>query len=123
MRRIPIDSGIRLSSYQQQEPLHQAVLAFFAQNAAQRITSPICIAKVLWLLGDPRDYRILAAQNHLLGAVSRGGFEVIHLPPEDDARMIELNRRCADPPGEFADLIFCDAFGAARHHRDPLPRQ
>ena len=55
MRRILIDSGILLSYYQQQEPLHQAVLAFFDQNAAQLITSPICIAEVLWLLGDPSD--------------------------------------------------------------------
>jgi predicted nucleic acid-binding protein len=57
MRRILIDSGILLSYFQQQEPLHQAVVAFFDQNAAQLITSPICIAEVLWLLGDPGDRR------------------------------------------------------------------
>ncbi len=44
MRQILIDSGILLSYYQQQEPLHQAVVAFFDQNAAQLITSPMCIA-------------------------------------------------------------------------------
>ena len=55
MRRILIDSGILLSYYQQQEPLHQAVVVFFDQNAALLITSPICIAEVLWLLGDPGD--------------------------------------------------------------------
>lgn len=55
MRRILIDSGILLSYYQQQEPFHQAVVAFFDQTAAQLITSPICIAEVLWLLGDPGD--------------------------------------------------------------------
>ena len=44
MRRILIDSGILLSYYQQQEPLHHAVVAFFDQNAAQLSTSPICIA-------------------------------------------------------------------------------
>ena len=69
MRRILIDSGILLSYYQQQEPLHQAplhqaVVAFLDQNAAQLITSPICIAEVLWLLGNPSDRRALAAQNH-----------------------------------------------------------
>ena len=31
MQRILIDSGILLSYYQQQEPLHQAVIAFFDQ--------------------------------------------------------------------------------------------
>ena len=41
MRQILIDSGILLSYYQQQEPLHQSVVAFFDQNAAQLITSPI----------------------------------------------------------------------------------
>ena len=104
MRRILVDSGILLNYYQQQEPLHQAVIAFFDQNAAQLITSPICIAEVLWLLGDPGDARVLAAQNHLLTAVSRGGIEVINLLPEDYARVAELNARYADLPGDFADL-------------------
>jgi predicted nucleic acid-binding protein len=104
MRRILVDSGILLSYYQQREPLHQAVVAFFDQTAAQLISSPICIAEVLWLLGDPGDPRVLAAQNHLLGAVSRGGIETINLLPEDYARIIELNERYADLPGDFADL-------------------
>lgn len=104
MRRILIDSGILLSYYQRQEPLHQAVVAFFDQTPAQLITSPICIAEVLWLLGDPGDPRVLAAQNHLLGAVSRGAIEAIHLLPEDYARVVELNERYADLPGDFADL-------------------
>ena len=81
MRRILIDSGVLLSYYQQHEPLHQAVLPFFDQNAAQLITSPICIAEVLWLLGTPSDPRVLSAPNHLLGAVSRGGIEAINLQP------------------------------------------
>jgi len=104
MRRILVDSGILLSYYQQREPLNQAVVAFFDQTAAQLISSPICIAEVLWLLGDPGDPRVLAAQNHLLGAVSRGGIEAINLLPEDYARIIELNERYADLPGDFADL-------------------
>jgi len=104
MRRILVDSGILLSYYQQREPLHQAVVAFFDQTAAQLISSPICIAEVLWLLGDPGDPRVLAAQNHLLGAVSRGGIEAINILPEDYARIIELNERYADLPGDFADL-------------------
>ena len=104
MRRILIDSGVLLSYYQQQEPLHQAVLTFFDQNAAQLITSPICIAEVLWLLGNPGDPRVLAAQNHLLGAVSRGGINAINLVPEDYARIAELNQRYADRPGDFTDL-------------------
>ena len=104
MQRILIDSGILLSYYQQQEPLHQAVIAFFDQNTAQLVTSPICIAEVLWLLGSPGDPRVLAAQNHLLSAVSRGGIEAINLLPEDYARVAELNGRYADLPGDFADL-------------------
>lgn len=47
MRRLLIDAGISLSYYQRQEPLHGAVVAFFARTAAQLITSPICIAEVL----------------------------------------------------------------------------
>jgi predicted nucleic acid-binding protein len=79
-------------------------VAFFDQNAAQLITSPICIAEVLWLLGDPGDRRVLAAQNHLLGAVSRGGIHAINLLPEDYSRIAERNQRYADLPGDFADL-------------------
>ncbi len=104
MQRFLIDSGILLSYYQQQEPLHQAVVAFFDQNTAQLITSPICIAEVLWLLGNPGNPAVLAAQNHLLTAVSRGGIEAINLLPEDYARVAELNGRYADLPGDFADL-------------------
>lgn len=104
MRRILIDSGILLSYYQQNEALHQAVLSFFDQTTAQLITSPICIAEVLWLLGDPGDARVLAAQNHLLRAVSAGGIQVVDLLPEDYSRIAELNSRYADLPGDFADL-------------------
>jgi predicted nucleic acid-binding protein len=104
MRQILIDSGILLSYYQQQEPLHQAVVAFFDHNATQLITSPICIAEVLWLLGNPGEPRVLSAQNHLLGAVSRGGINAINLLPEDYARIAELNQRYADLPGDFVDL-------------------
>jgi predicted nucleic acid-binding protein len=59
---------------------------------------------VLWLLGDPGDRRVLAAQNHLLAAVSRGGLQVVDLLPEDYSRIAELNTRYADLPGDFADL-------------------
>jgi len=104
MRRILIDTGILLSHYQRQEPLHQAVVAFFDQNAAQLITSPIWMAEVLWLLGDSRDPRVLAAQNHLLGAVSRRGIQAINLLPEDVVGIADLNQRYADLPGDFADL-------------------
>lgn len=104
MRRILVDSGILLSYYQQREPLHDAVVAFFDQNAAQLITSPICIAEVLWLLGDPGDARVLAAQNHLLRAVGQGGIDMVHLQREDYERIADLNTRYADLPGDFADL-------------------
>ena len=78
--------------------------SFFDQNAAQLITSPICSVEVLWLLGNLGDPRVLAAQNHLHGAVSRGGINAIKLVPEDYARIAELNQRYADLPGDFADL-------------------
>lgn len=73
MRRILIDSGILLCDDPRREPLHPKVVTFLAHTSAQLITSPICIAEVLWLLGDPVDSRPLAARNHLIGAVGRGG--------------------------------------------------
>lgn len=103
-RQILIDSGILLSYDQQNEALHQAVLSFFDQTTAQLITAPICIAEVLWLLGDPGDARVLTAQNHLLRAASAGGIQVVDWLPEDDNRIAELNSRDADLPGNVADL-------------------
>lgn len=105
-RQILIDSGILilLSYDQQNEALQQVVVSFFDQTTAQAITAPICIAGVLWLLGDPGDARVLAAQNHLLRAVSTGGIEVVDWLPEDDNRIAELNSRYADLPGDVADL-------------------
>jgi hypothetical protein len=96
MRQILSDSGVLLSDYQRQEPLHQEVVAFFDQNAAHLITSPICIAEVVWLVGNPSDPPVLATQNHLLGAASRGGIEESTLLPEDDSRSTELNQCYAD---------------------------
>ena len=104
MRLILIDSGILPCYCQQQEPLHPAVVAFFDQNAAQLIISPICIAELLWLLGYPGDSRALGAQNHLLAAVSRGGIEVINLLSENYVRVAEIHACYADLPGDFADL-------------------
>ncbi len=104
MKQVLVDSGILLSYYQRHEPLHTAVVAFFDRSSAQLVTSPICIAEVLWLLGDPGDSRVLAAQNHLLLAISRGGIRVIDLLLGDYARVAELNGRYADLPGDFADL-------------------
>ncbi|MFM9101547.1 MAG: type II toxin-antitoxin system VapC family toxin [Cyanobium sp.] len=104
MRRILIDSGILVCYYLQHEPLHPKVVAFFDHTAVQLITSPICIAEVLWLLGDPGDSRVLAAQNHLLKAVGCGAIEAINLLAEDYIRVAELSQRDADLPGDFADL-------------------
>ena len=104
MKRILVDSGILLSYYQRREPLHQAVVAFFEHSSDQLTTSVICIAEVLWLLGNPADRNVLAAQNHLLKAVEQAVIEVIDLRPEDYARIAELNARYADLPGDFADL-------------------
>ncbi len=104
MRRILIDSGVLLSYYQRQEPLHPQVVRWFERTTAQLVTSPICIAETLWLLGDPGDARVLAAQNHLLGAVSLGAIHVPSLNSEDYGRIAELNSRYADLPGDFADL-------------------
>lgn len=104
MKQVLVDSGILLSYYQRHEPLHTAVVAFFDRSSAQLVTSPICIAEVLWLLGDPGDSRVLAAQNHLLLAIGRGGIRVIDLLLGDYARVAVLNGRYADLPGDFADL-------------------
>jgi predicted nucleic acid-binding protein len=85
MRQILIDSGILLSYYQADEPLHGAVVSWCDRTVAELVTSPICIAETLWLLGDPGNGRVLAAQNHLLQAVASGGILTPALEPGDFA--------------------------------------
>ena len=104
MRRVLIDTGILVSYYQRHEPLHAAVVRWFEETAAQLVTSPICIAETLWLLGDPRDPRVLEAQNHLLRAITAGAIAVPALEGRDYSRIADLNSRYADLPGDFADL-------------------
>lgn len=98
-------------------------MAFFDRTAAQLIPSPICLAEVLWLLGDPRDGRVLAAQNHLLNAVGQGVIEACPFLPEEYARSAELNQRYADSPADFspggAVGTACPA-GVNRIHRHQL---
>lgn len=104
MPRILVDCGILVCDDQRSEPLHPRVVAFFDHTAAQLIALPICIAEVLWLLGDPGDARVLAARSRLLGALGRTAIEAIQLLAEDDIRVADLNRRYSDLPGDFADL-------------------
>ncbi len=86
-----------LSFYQADEPLHEAVVSWCDRTGAALVTSPICIAATLWLLGDPGDRRVRAAQNHLLQAVARGGITTPALEPADYARIAELNGRYGAP--------------------------
>ena len=84
MQRILIDSGMLL-----------------AELLPAAGTAPSSGCRLLCNPGNPA---VLAAQNHLLTAVIRGGIEAINLLPEDYARVTELNGRYADLPGDFADL-------------------
>lgn len=102
--RILVDTGILLAYYSARDRHHRAVVAFFESCMAQLVTSPICIAETLWLLGSPQDQRVLGVQTHLLQAVSQGAIEAVALHPQDYARVAELNTRYADLPGDFADL-------------------
>jgi hypothetical protein len=86
-----------LSFHQANEPLHEAVVSWCDRTVAKLVTSPICIAETLWLLGDPGDRRVRAAQHHLLQAVARGGILTPALEPTDFARIAELNGRYGAP--------------------------
>jgi predicted nucleic acid-binding protein len=87
--------GFLCTDHWQHEPLHQAVVAFFDQNTAQLITSPICIAEVLCLLGNPGNPAMLAAQDHLL--------------PEDNARVADLTLVCLSERLDIAEILALDS--------------
>ena len=52
---------------------------------------------------------MLAAQNHLLTAVIRGGIEAINLLPEDYARVTELTLVCLSERLDVAEILTLDS--------------
>ena len=98
------ETGQDMSSLIRRQLLNQRL------TARRTDISPICIAEVLWLLGDPGDARVLAAQNDLL--------------PEDDGCIAELNGRYADLPGDVAEILSLDSDFALyrRFRREPFCR-
>jgi predicted nucleic acid-binding protein len=64
---------------------------------------------VLWLLGNPGNPGVLAAQTHLLTAVSRGGIEAINLLPEDYARVADLTLVSLSERLDVAEILTLDS--------------
>lgn len=96
---ILADSGFLFAYYSARDQYHQQVCSFFESCTSRLVTTPICIAEVMWLLGS--DWR---TQNEFLLDVAKELYECETLLPADFSRIAELNAQYADLPGDFADL-------------------
>jgi predicted nucleic acid-binding protein len=96
---ILADSGFLLAYYSARDRYHQQVRRFFENCTSRLVTTPICIAEVVWLLNF--DWR---TQNEFLLDVAKQLYECEQLLPQDFSRIAELNAQYKDLPGDFADL-------------------
>ncbi|NMG18629.1 type II toxin-antitoxin system VapC family toxin [Brasilonema bromeliae] len=96
---ILADSGFLFAYYSARDKHHQQVRRFFERCTSNLVTTPICIAEVMWLLSS--DWR---TQNEFLLDVAKGLYECEQLLPQDFSRIAELNATYRDLPGDFADL-------------------
>ena len=96
---ILADSGFLFAYYSARDQYHQQVRRFFEKCTSRLVTTPICIAEVVWLLNF--DWR---TQNEFLLDVAKQLYECEQLLPQDFSRIAELNTQYRDLPGDFADL-------------------
>ncbi|YAF94305.1 MAG: type II toxin-antitoxin system VapC family toxin [Nodularia sp. CChRGM 3473] len=96
---ILVDSGFLFAYYSARDQHHQQVCRFFEKCTSRLITTPICIAEVIWLLNS--DWR---TQNEFLLDVAKQLYECEQLLPEDFSDIAALNVKYRDLPGDFADL-------------------
>jgi uncharacterized protein len=96
---ILADSGFLFAYYSARDKHHQQVCSFFESCTSKLVTTPICIAEVMWLLSS--DWR---TQNEFLLDIAKGLYECEQLLPQDFSRIAELNATYFDLPGDFADL-------------------
>lgn len=96
---ILADSGFLFAYYSARDQHHQSVRLFFENCTSRLVTTPICIAEVVWLLNP--DWR---TQNEFLLDVAKKLYECEQLLPQDFSRIAELNAQYRDLPGDLADL-------------------
>lgn len=96
---ILVDTGLLVAFYDQADPFHAQVQAFFADCTGLLITTESCATKVMWLLTT--DWRV---QNEFLRHVAAGIYVCEPLLAKDYTRIAELNEQYADLPGDFSDL-------------------
>lgn len=93
------DSGFLFAYYSARDQYHQQVCRFFESCTSKLVTTPICIAEVMWLLSS--DWR---TQNEFLLDFAKGLYQCEHILPQDFSRIAQLNATYFDLPTDFADL-------------------
>lgn len=97
--QILTDSGFLLAYYSARDKYHGQVCEFFENCTSRLVTTPVCVAEVMWLLSQ--DWR---TQNEFLLDVAKELYHCEPLQSQDFLRIAELNTQYADLPGDFADL-------------------
>ena len=94
-----IDTGPIVAYYNSGDSWHFSVMEFLERFSGQLATTCVVVGEVMYLLRS--DQR---AQNELLSDLSKGLYKVVSLEPADFARIVELNIKYKNLPGDFADL-------------------
>lgn len=103
MNRILIDSGPLIALFNGNDVYHAASVAFIKANRRELITTIASLTETLHLLNFSRNAQIDFLEWVYAGAVSIESIENVDLP-----RIIELTKKYADLPMDFADacLVF-----------------
>jgi uncharacterized protein len=94
-----VDSSILIAYYSIKDNYHNQVCKFFEQCNSELITTIGCVTEVMYLLSNNWQ-----TQNEFLSDLAKQLYIISPLLPQDFERIMELNQRYADLPGDFADL-------------------
>jgi hypothetical protein len=103
MNKILIDSGPLIALFNGNDMYHAASVAFIKANRSELVTTIASLTETLHLLNFSRNAQIDFLEWVYAGAVAIESIENADLP-----RIIELTRKYADLPMDFADacLVF-----------------
>ena len=109
-RRVVVDSGPLVALFSRRDGDHRRALEFFeVWQDADHATTLAVVTEVVYLLDFRRD-----AQLDFLQLIQAGAIEVISLEARDWDRIIELSKKYADLPIDFADatlVAICERLG------------
>jgi uncharacterized protein len=97
-RKVIIDSGPIIALFDKDDAYHEHAIGFLRDFKGELITNFAVVTEATHLL----DFSV-QAQTDFLQWLLEGGISVAEILPDDLDRVIELMKKYADLPGDFAD--------------------